>query len=56
MIVTFTHKRIKGKIGPAISETITPGNHKVDHRPLAALIYDYMIKEGYIGNQKEVSR
>ena len=56
MIVTCTAMRTKKGIGPTISRTITPGEHKIDHRPLAALIYDYMIKEGYIGNQKEASQ
>lgn len=52
MIITFTAERTRKGIGKEISRKITPGTHKIDHRPLAALIYDYMEKQGYI-NQKE---
>lgn len=55
MIVTCTAQRTRKGIGPTISRTITPGTHKVDHRPLCALIYDYMIKEGYVSGQKQRS-
>lgn len=52
MIVTFVTERTRKGVGREISRKITPGTHKIDHRPLCALIYDYMVKEGYI-NQKE---
>lgn len=56
MTITFTAERTRKGIGKEISRKITPGNHKIDHRPLCSLIYDYMVKEGYIGNQKEASQ
>lgn len=54
VLVTITHERTRKGIGKEISRTVTPIDCKVDHRPLCALIYDYMVKEGYIGGQKEV--